>query len=241
VITRQAMAAVALLIAAASVAAQPATAPQPETPTATPAIPPKPVAKPAPATVQPTPAAALPAAPEKVALSVPLPRAKPKPPAPWPPSPRLKPEPPVSVASTAPASPALIAPAAIAPTAAVVASGEEALAACGNACAEILFKTVDDCLWVQSANPRPIAFEAQVGGRPMAMTLEGANPQKADEYAATSKGATKKDEAAYHTRLHDPFQSVSAGIAAYRARLGPASACVKSRDEIQRFTASFAR
>lgn len=229
--TRHAIA-VAVLVAATAAAAQPVTAP------VTPS--PKPAAKPAAAPSQPAPSTAptapsVNAQPATVALSVPLPRAKPK----WPPSPRSKPRPPVE-AARAPATPAL---ALTASTAAqpVAATGQDALAVCGNACSEILFKTVDNCLWVQSANPRPIVFNAEIGGKPVALKLEGADPTKADAHAAAAvKGAPAKDEPAYHTRLHDPFLSVSAGIPAYRARLGAPTTCVKSRNEIQRFTATFA-
>ena len=225
--------AVAVLVAATAAAAQPAPSPATVTP-------PKPAAKPvaaAPSQPAPTTAPASPAVnaqPATVALSVPLPRAKPK----WPPSPRLKPEAPVDVASApvAPA-PALTAPSAVQP---VAATGQDALAACGNACSEILFKTVDNCLWVQSANPRPITFSADIGGKPVALKLEGADPNKADAHTAALKGAPAKDESAYHTRLHDPFVSVAPGIPAYRARLGPPTTCVKSRNEIQKFTATFA-
>lgn len=243
--TRHAIA-LAVLVAAASAAAQPAPSPAATAtpPAAKPAAAPKPATKPviAPAATAPVVAPAAPApAVEKTALSVPLPRAKPKMPV-WPPAPRVKPEAPVDVAapSSAPPSTALVAPAA--PVAAAAPpSGQEALAACGNACSEILFKTVDECLWVQSANPRPITFSAQIGGKPVALKLEGADPKKADAHAVALKGAAAKtDEAAYHTRLHDPFISVSDGIPAYRVRLGPANACVKSRNEIQAFTASFA-
>jgi hypothetical protein len=108
---------------------------------------------------------------------------------------------------------------------------------CGDACAEILFKQVDECLWVQSQNPKAIAFQTEIAGKPLAMLLEGASAIKADaEPVADGK---PKNNSAYHARQRDPFQSSSAGIPVYRARLGEAGACVKERSEITHFMAKF--
>lgn len=175
-------------------------------------------------------------APVAVAAIV-VPRAKPAPPPAYPPLPRLKPAAPVeAVAAVAPEAAALVEPAA------VVATDEAP--GCGEACGEILFKVVDACVWVQSQNPRPIAFEASVGGKAVKLMLEGANGAKADMRAAVLAKAgaeAGKADAAYHTRLHDPFQSAGPGIAVYRVRLGSAEACVKGREEITTFAARFAK
>jgi hypothetical protein len=42
-------------------------------------------------------------------------------------------------------------------------------------------------------------------------------------------------------RLKDPFQSAGSGIPVYRARLGGAGACVKSREEIAAFSAAYVK
>lgn len=174
-----------------------------------------------------------------VASAVPLPRAKPAVPPAYPPLPRLKPAVPVeAVAAVAPAAPALVEP-----SAPVATADAGDAPGCGEACSEILFKVVESCVWVQSQNPRPIAFEASVAGKPVKLMLEGASAAKADERAAalSKTGDGGKAEAAYHTRLHDPFQSAGAGIPVYRVRLGGASACVKSREEIAAFAARFVK
>jgi hypothetical protein len=167
-----------------------------------------------------------------------LPRAKPAPPPVYPPIPRSKPEPP-AVAAAAPApvvasAPSVAPVAAVAPTAAV--SPAAPPTECGEACATILFKVVDNCLWVVNMHPRPVAFEAEADGRRVALTLEAADGEKAD---ARTKAAAPKDEAAVHMRLHDPFQSAGSGIPIYRARLGAANACVKERSNVTRFSARF--
>ena len=176
-----------------------------------------------------------------VASAIPLPRSKPAAPPAYPPLPRLKPAAPVEAVAAVAAPPA--APALVEPAADVAASARDA-SECGEACGEILFKVVDSCVWVQSQNPRPIAFEGSVGGKPVKLLLEGASAAKADERAAALAKAGAdggKIDAAYHTRLHDPFQSAGAGIPVYRVRLGGASACVKSREEIVTFAARFAK
>lgn len=101
---------------------------------------------------------------------------------------------------------------------------------CGDACAEILFRLVDDCIWVQSQNPRPILFQATVEGHMVVLALEGADPAKADK---------AKPSNAYHARQRDPFQSSSAGIPVFRARLDEAKSCVKDRSLITHFVAQY--
>lgn len=101
---------------------------------------------------------------------------------------------------------------------------------CGDACAEILFKMVDDCIWVQSQNPKPILFQATIDGHMVVLALEGADAAKAD------KG---KPSTAYHARQPDPFQSSSSGIPVFRARLDEAKACVKDRNLITHFVAQY--
>ena len=103
---------------------------------------------------------------------------------------------------------------------------------CGDACAEILFKQVDECLWVQSQNPKPIMFQASVDGRMILIPLEGASYDK-------SSGTPASDSAAHHARQRDPFQSSSAGIPVYRARIGDKGVCVKDKAQITQFVAVF--
>jgi hypothetical protein len=111
---------------------------------------------------------------------------------------------------------------------------------CGDACATILFKVVDNCLWVVNMHPRPVAFEAEASGHRMALNLEAADGEKADARTiALAKGQAAKDEAALHMRLHDPFQSAGSGIPIFRARLGSPTACVKERSSVTRFSARF--
>jgi hypothetical protein len=72
--------------------------------------------------------------------------------------------------------------------------------------------------------------------------LEAADGAKADaRSAAIASGKAAKDEAALHMRLADPFQSAGSGIPIFRARLGPAGACVKSREEIAKFSANYVK
>lgn len=203
---------------------------------------------------KPSVVAAAPAAAVQVATTapvVPLPRAKPAAP-PSVPMPRAKPEV-VEVAMAAPpavaAAPApVVAPApvaAVAPAAAVPVTTEAEAAAtmpkaaCGEGgCPPILFKVIDNCLWVMNLNPRAVAFEAEVGGKHTKLALEAADGDKADAHAAV---AEVKDLAALHMRLKDPFQSAGSGIPVYRARLGQPGSCVKSRAEITTFTASYVK
>ena len=174
------------------------------------------------------PSLATPAAVAAVAPP-PVPKRKPV----WPPLPRVKPEPPVQAAEVSALPVAAVSAAPMSPVDA---------ASCGNACNEILFKVVDNCLWVQNPNPRPIAFEAEIAGKTATLALEGANAAKADaRNAALAKGDAAAAEVSYHTRVHDPFVSVSDGIPVFRARLGGAAACVKDRKEIAKFTARFAK
>jgi hypothetical protein len=152
------------------------------------------------------------------------------------PAPRAKPE-----LASAPATEtvaAVLPPAAVAPTHAV--AGGTPPGECGEACATILFKVIDNCLWVVNMHPRPVAFEAEAAGQRVALALEAADGDKADaRLAALAKGSAAKDEAALHMRLHDPFQSAGSGIPLFRARLGSASACVKERTGVTRFSARF--
>lgn len=183
------------------------------------------------AAVAPAPAI-VPVAP--VAVAVAVPRVKPAAPPAYPPLPRLKPAAPLEAVAVAPAA---VVPDAAAPVA-------EARAGCGDLCGEIMFRVVESCVWVQSQNPRPIAFEASVGGKALKLTLEGASAAKADVRAAVLAKAgaeAGRADAAYHTRLPDPFQSAGAGIPVYRVRLGGADACVKSREEITAFAARYVR
>jgi hypothetical protein len=180
------------------------------------------------------------------APAIPMPRAKPAAPPPIP-MPRAKPEV-VEVAMAAPPAPAapVVAPApvaAVAPAAALPATTEAEAgaampkAACGEGgCPPILFKVIDNCLWVMNLNPRAVAFEAEIGGKRTKLSLEAADGDKADAHAAV---AEVKDLGALHMRLKDPFQSAGSGIPVYRARLGQPGSCVKSRAEITTFTASY--
>jgi hypothetical protein len=129
-------------------------------------------------------------------------------------------------------------PAAIQPTTAVEAAAAMPTAACGEACPPILFKVIDNCLWVMNLNPRPVAFEAEIAGKHTTLALEAADGDKADAHAAV---ASVKDLAALHMRLKDPFQSAGSGIPVYRARLGSPGSCVKSRAEISTFTAAYVK
>src|SRR5262249_34435397 len=148
------------------------------------------------------------------------PRAKPAAPPAYPPAPRSKPV--VEVAAPV---------AVVAPVAAVAPSAPIAPAACGEACPPILFKVFDGCLWGVNLNPRPVAFQAEVGGKRIALALEAADGEKADAFAASAaQGKVAKDIAGVHMRFRDPFQSAGSGIPLYRARLGAVGACAKSRD-----------
>lgn len=203
-------------------------------------------------TVKPTPrakpamlvAAAQPAAPAatevavaSVVPSVPLPRAKPALPAAYPPAPRAKPE--GAAIAEAPVAPVVSTAAAVVqPAAAVEPAAAQPVAACGNACPPMLFKVIDDCLWVLNLNPRAVAFEAEIGGKRTTLALEAADGAKAD---AQASGKAGKADGTLHMRLADPFQSAGSGIPVFRARLGSASACVKSRGEITRFTAGYVK
>ena len=149
--------------------------------------------------------------------------------------PREKPE---FVAVAAPA--AVAAPvAAVAPAAVVEPSAPAEDAADAP---PVLFKVIDNCLWVLNPNPRSVAFEAEAQGRRTTLALEAADGAKADEHAAAlAAGSLPKDAGALHMRLKDPFQSAGSGIPVFRARLGAAGACVKSRTEITRFSAAYSR
>lgn len=169
---------------------------------------------------------------------VPLPRVKPAPPPAYPPLPRVKPAVPVEVAA-----PAVVAPvAAVAPSAAVPASAKTAVSCADGSCPPILFKVIDNCLWVLNLNPRPVAFEAEIAGKMTSLALEAADGEKADaRSSALASGTAIKDDGTLHMRLRDPFQSAGSGIPVYRARLGAAGACVKDRAEIARFQASYVK
>ena len=152
------------------------------------------------------------------ARRTPTPRAKPDVPSP-PPAP-----PSTSVALVPPAQAITV------PTQAEIEAGVNP---CGDACGEILFKVVDECIWVQSQNPKPILFQATVQGRMLVLPLDGASAAKADA------GAPPANASAYHTRQRDPFQSASSGIPVYRVRLGEPQACVKDRTQITHFVAQY--
>lgn len=142
------------------------------------------------------------------------------------PVPKAKPELPQVLAAVAPVPPVATLQM---PTQAEIDAGASP---CGEACAEILFKQVDDCLWVQSQNPRPIMFQASIDGRMVVIPLEGASYEK-------SSGTPASDSAAHHARQRDPFQSSSAGIPVYRARIGDKGVCVKDKAQITQFVAVF--
>jgi hypothetical protein len=173
------------------------------------------------------------------ARAIPLPRAKPAAEAaplapPVTPQPRQKPATvptpvprPVTAAAPAPEPQQIPLP-----TEAQVKAG---MLPCGEACGDILFKTIDGCLWVQSQNPKPITFQARVDGRLVELALEGASYDK----SAGTSAAPAQGISAYHTRQKDPFQSSSAGIPVYRARLGDKSGCATSRAQISQFVAIF--
>jgi hypothetical protein len=176
----------------------------------------------------------LPASSPALAATIPLPRVKPMLAASSQPLPRPKPEMPVA------AAPALTAPSA--PVMPDVSAASVGSSGCGDACGEILFKEVDSCIWVQNQNPRPISFDASIKGKSAKLLLEGANGAKADVRASVLAKAgadAGKADAAYHTRVRDPFQSAGAGIPVYRVRLEVAGSCVKGRDEISAFAARF--
>lgn len=191
----------------------------------------RPRPKPSPQPVA-TAAAALPAAtpaPVLAEVSAPvLPKSKPLPPPAYPPAPKLK-------------------PAEIAASSAVVEVAKPAAGLSGPACVEgdrvcppILFKVIDSCVWVLNLNPRPVAFEALVGGRALPLVLEAADGEKADaRAAAVASGKSSNAVGAFHMRLRDPFQSAGSGIPVFRARLGGDSNCVKARSEVAEFTAKY--
>lgn len=197
------------------------------------ADPPTPAAKPTPSAAEAAPAAqAAPAA--TVATYPPMPRRKPPP---YPPVPRSKPDAPVEVAKT---DEPYVAPAGTAVAAKPLATkANEDGYPCGDACGEILFQVVDDCLWVQSQNPRPIVFQASVTGKMLVLPLEGASAAKADARTTVAMKGSVPSLSAYHTRLKDPFQSSSPGLPVYRARLGGSAECVKNKADISAFRADF--
>lgn len=143
-------------------------------------------------------------------------------------------------------APALAASAAPAPTPTAAPSAPESVDphACGDACNEVIFRSIGNCLWVQNANPHGVTFTARAGTRTITLALAGADSAKADAHKPFEpKEGTPSPvgEGAYHTRISDPFSPNSPGIAVYRARLGSEETCVKAREEITSFTASFAR
>ena len=150
-----------------------------------------------------------------------LPRSKPQAPS-LPPAPRAKPVVNVAVAET----PDIQKPAGTALSGTACVEGD-------RTCPPILFKVIDSCVWVLNLNPRPVTFEALVGGKALALALEGADGAKADANRSTTTTA------AMHMRLRDPFQSAGSGIPIYRARLGGAGDCVHARADITAFTARY--
>lgn len=151
---------------------------------------------------------------------IPKPRAKPD-------LPELKSVPGTQASATPDKAPQLV----TAPTAQEIAAGANP---CGDACSEILFTRLDDCIWVQSQNPRPILFQATVAGHMIVLPLEGANAAKANPSTKPPEGA-----ASYHTRLRDPFVSTSDGIPVFRARLGEKGSCAADRTQISQFVAVY--
>ena len=149
------------------------------------------------------------------------------------PKPRAKPDMPGLSTTTSAATdkPAPSAQMIAAPSAEEIAAGANP---CGDACSEILFTRLDDCIWVQSQNPKPILFQATVAGHMVVLSLEGANAAKAQASTKPPEGA-----ASYHTRLHDPFVSTSDGIPVYRARLGDKGSCAADRTQISQFVAVY--
>jgi hypothetical protein len=151
------------------------------------------------------------------------------------PKPRAKPDMPGLTAATSATTtsdkPVQSAQMVAAPSAEEIAAGANP---CGDACSEILFTRLDDCIWVQSQNPKPILFQATVAGHMVVLSLEGAN-------AAKAQASTKPPEgvASYHTRLRDPFVSTSDGIPVYRARLGEKGSCAADRTQISHFVAVY--
>lgn len=106
----------------------------------------------------------------------------------------------------------------------------------------MIFRSIGDCLWVQNANPHAVTFVAQASGRTITLALAGADAGKADAhkpFEPTEGTPSPVGEGAYHTRISDPFSPNSPGIAVYRARIGPAGACVKTREEVINYSASF--
>lgn len=187
----------------------------------------QPVPRPVVPRAKPDPAVTLaqaPAAEPAAAVAIPVPA--PAPVVVAKPVPKAKPEQPPVLVAVAPPPPAAILQM---PTQAEIDAGASP---CGDACAEILFKQVDECLWVQSQNPKPIMFQASVEGRMIVIALEGASYEK-------SSATPASDSAAHHARQRDPFQSSSAGIPVYRARLGEKGACVKDKAQIAQFVAVF--
>ena len=147
------------------------------------------------------------------------------------PLPRSKPPAPLTTEATTPrpTSVAMVQPAIPMPTQAEIDAGANP---CGDACSEILFKAVDNCLWVQSQNPKPIMFQATIAGHMAVLLLEGASYEKTASAPASSS-------AAYHTRQRDPFQSSSPGIPVYRARLDDKGSCVTGKNQISQFVAVY--
>lgn len=176
---------------------------------------------------------------EEIARAVPLPRAKPAAEA-APPAPPVTPQPrqkPATVPTPVPRPVAMAVPAPAPepiplPTETEIKAG---MLPCGEACGDILFKAVDECLWVQSQNPKPITFQARVDGRLIELKLEGASYEKSA--SAPAKPAAGINT--YHTRQKDPFQSSSAGIPVYRARLADKAGCATARGQITQFVAVF--
>lgn len=194
---------------------------------------PKPKPTPAEASAAPAPATAAVVVAE---VGPATPRFKPAPAPAYPPAPRSKPAAPdLAAAPAATAAPAVAAVAPTAPVAAAPAAPVD-IAACGEACATILFKVVDECLWVVNLHPRAVAFEAQAEGKRFNLMLEAADGDKAD---ARAKAPAPKTDTALHMRLHDPFQSAGSGIPIYRAKLGGAAGCIKQRTDVASFSARF--
>jgi hypothetical protein len=160
-------------------------------------------------------------------------------------APAVQAAPPPPVAAV-PAAPAMAtAPTAPVPAAAPASAPESSSAGtCGDACNEVIFRSIGNCLYVQNANPHSVTFIAHTNTRTITLALAGADAGKADAhkpFEAKEGTPSAIGEDAYHTRISDPFSPSAPGIAVYRARLGSADACVKTREEITSYSASFAR
>src|SRR5437868_4364620 len=129
------------------------------------------------------------AKPSTAMASGPFPRAKPMssttvalaaaPAAPAPPA-----APPAAPVAATPAAPAIAtaptAPAPVTTPASAPASGTTGT--CGDACNEVIFRSIGNCLYVQNANPHSVTFVAKTSTRTITLSLAGADAGKADAH-----------------------------------------------------------